>query len=299
MKKYIFGVDGGGSKTAFLLTDTDGNPVADIKLSRSNPNDIGIENTISLLLEGFNSLSEKAGIKSGEIASIYAGIAGVTACDFKSRIKVAVSEAFANAVVEVNHDGVNILYAAFPDRDGVGVICGTGTSCFVKKGDTLHRIGGYGLFDLLGGGYEIGRAAISHALRSMDGRDKESFLSAAVKNKAGFDLIEGLGDLIASGKNNIATYAPLVYKAYQQSDSYAVSILEEHTAYLSELINTAERFFDGPFEASLAGSIGTDPITMKILQPKLTANATVTPLTCEPIYGAIARAKIILNRNFN
>lgn len=294
MKKYLLGVDGGGSKTAFLLTDTDCNPIAETTLSRSNPNDIGIENTIALLLNGFQNLCDKAGINRQEITAIYAGIAGVTACDFRRRIKDTLIPAYQNAVVEVNHDGVNILYAAFPERDGVGVICGTGTACFVKIEDILHRIGGYGLFDLYGGGYEIGRAAISHALRSMDGRDKESFLSEAVKQKAAFNLIEGLGTLIASGKNNIATYAPLVYEAYKQSDHYAKEILHSHIGYLAELINIAARYFEETYEVSLAGGIGKDPITLEILKPLLTEKALVSPLQCEPIFGAVARAKKIL-----
>ena len=296
MKKYILGADGGGSKTALMLSDTDGNQILSTVLSRSNPNDIGIENTIDLLLGGFRSLCDQSDVKIEEIAAIFTGMAGVTASDFKSRIKDALLKVYTNAVIGVNHDGVNILYAAFPNCDGAGVICGTGTSCFVKKGDVLHRIGGYGLFDLLGGGYEIGRAAISHALRTIDGRDKESYLSESVKMKTGFDLIEGLPTLIASGKNNIATYAPLVYQAYEQSDSYAAEILNCHIAYLAELINTAERHFNGLFKASLAGGIGRDPITMKILKPMLCKNVTVTPLNCEPIYGAIARAKVLLEK---
>lgn len=296
MKKYILCVDGGGSKTAFSLTDTDGKPILSTKLSRSNPNDIGIDNTITLLLSGFQSLCEQTNIKKEQIASIFSGIAGVAADDFKSKIKAALSGVYTNSVIAVDHDGVNILYAAFPEHDGVGVICGTGTSCFVKKNDVLHRIGGYGLFDLLGGGYEIGRAAISHALRSIDGRDKESFLSESVKKKAGFNIIEELGTLITSGKNSIATYAPLVYEAYSHSDGYAEAILNSHIGYLAELINTAELYFDSHFEASLAGGISKNPITMKILKPMLSTNIKVTTLNCEPIYGAVARAKVLLEK---
>lgn len=296
MKKYLLGADGGGTKTAFLLTDTECNPVAEITLSRSNPNDIGIDNTIALILEGFSSLCKQADITPSEIAAVYAGISGVTAGNFATRIKSAVSDVYLEAKVEVNHDGVNILYAAFPDSDGVGVICGTGTSCFAKKGDILHRIGGYGLFDLLGGGYEIGRAAISHALRSIDGRDNESQLSLLVKKKTGFDLLEGLGTLIASGKNNIASYAPLVYDAYLKSDKYAEDILEAHIGYLAELINTAKRFFDSTYTVSLAGSMGKNPVTMKILKPKLASAAEVSTLECDPIYGAAARAKVLLQK---
>jgi N-acetylglucosamine kinase-like BadF-type ATPase len=294
--KYLMGADGGGTKTAFLVTDLEGNVISELKKGRSNPNDIGIENTISLVVDGFTLLCNQAGIDKSEVAAIFAGMAGVTANGYRDVIRTAVQNEFPNALVGVNHDGVNILYAAFPESDGVGVICGTGTSCFVKKDDVLHRIGGYGLFDLYGGGYEIGRAAISHALRSIDGRDEKSILSEMVKEKAGFDLIENLSTLISSGKNNIATYALLVYEAYKQSDKYAAEILDVHTGYLAELINTAAKHFKGSYKVSLAGSIGKDPVTMEILAPKLVPEAIVSALDCEPIFGAVARAKVLLTK---
>jgi len=294
--RYLMGADGGGTKTAFLITDLEGNKIYEIKKGRSNPNDIGIENTVNLVVDGFTSLCEQSGVDKGEVAAIFAGMAGVTANGYKEIIRAAVQKAFPNAMVGVAHDGVNILYAAFPESDGVGVICGTGTSCFVKKNDVLYRIGGYGLFDLYGGGYEIGRAAISHALRSIDGRDEKSVLSEMVKEKAGFDLIENLSTLISSGRSNIAAYALLVYEAYKQSDKYAKQILDQHTGYLAELINTASRYFDGSYNVALAGSIGKDPITLQILKPKLVPQALVSVLDCEPIYGAVSRARVLLTK---
>jgi len=296
--RYILGVDGGGTKTAFLITDIDGNAVSKLKKPRSNPNDIGIESCIKLILDGFSELCAHAVIEKSDVAAIFIGMAGVTANGYKSLIKNAVLNEYKNAIVEVNHDGVNVLYAAFPYSDGVGVICGTGTSCFVKKNDVLYRIGGYGLFDLYGGGYEIGRAAISHALRSLDGRDEKSILSEAVKEKAGFDIIENLSTLISSGRSNIASYALLVYDAYSRGDKYAKSILELHTAYVAELINTAGHHFDGKYNVTLAGSVGKDPLTMKILKPKLSPNAVASTLDCEPIHGAIARANVLLGKGF-
>jgi N-acetylglucosamine kinase-like BadF-type ATPase len=265
--RYLLGADGGGTKTAFLITDLEGNTLFELKKDRSNPNDIGIENTVDLVVDGFTSLCTQAGIEKSDVAAVFAGMAGVTANGYKDIIRTAVQKEFPNALVGVSHDGVNILYAAFPKSDGVGVICGTGTSCFVKKDDVLYRIGGYGLFDLYGGGYEIGRAAISHALRSIDGRDEKSVLSEMVREKAGFDLIENLSTLISSGKNNIATYAPLVYEAYKQSDKYAAEILDVHTGYLAELINTASKHFNGGYSVALAGSIEKTRLQCRFLRP--------------------------------
>lgn len=293
MTEYYIGIDGGGSKTAFVISDNSSSSMSHVTLGRSNPNDIGIKTTIALVIQGVTALCDQARISTSQVTALFGGLSGVTASDFIDRIKNAVSEFLPNANIEISHDGMNILYAAFPSASGVAVICGTGTSCFVKTPQAIHRIGGYGLFDLLGGGYEIGRAAIAHGLRTLDGRDREGFLSRAVKDKAGVCLIQGLGELIASGRNHIASFAPLVYDAYYKEDPYAISILQDHTAYIGELINTSSRYFEGEFEVSIAGSVGKDPLTLQLLKDYIKVPAIIKPLIEEPIIGALNYAKTL------
>ena len=51
-KKYYLGIDGGGTKTEFILIDEQGNVLNRYLDKGSNPNDIGIENCVSVLRGG-------------------------------------------------------------------------------------------------------------------------------------------------------------------------------------------------------------------------------------------------------
>ena len=170
--RYLLGADGGGSKTAVVLTDLDLRVKHCKSFPRSNPGDIGYDATERLLLSAFDEVRREAGVPSEAVAAVFAGVAGLSAGDCAPRFRAALRRAYPRAAVDCSHDGINVLYAAFPDgEDGVSVICGTGSSCFVRRGDSLYRIGGCGQFDLKGNGYEIGRAAFAHVFRAMDGRD--------------------------------------------------------------------------------------------------------------------------------
>ena len=55
-KKIMIGVDGGGTKTEFILFDEDGNILERIVLGACNPNAVGIQNGYDILKQGINKL---------------------------------------------------------------------------------------------------------------------------------------------------------------------------------------------------------------------------------------------------
>lgn len=294
MKKYIIGIDGGGSKTDFLLTDLSLGEVARLFAPRSNPNDIGIENSSSLLTENSIRLCEKAGIDRSEVAAVFAGIAGASSADYAKQMSDSLSWVFPHAKVSALHDGINVLYGAFPSGDGVSIICGTGSSCFVKKGRALHRIGGYGAFDLCGNGYEIGRAALAHALRTVDGRDEKTLLSDLLAEKLGGDLLASLDKLVRMTKNELAAFAPTVFEACEKGDKKAFEIIDANISYISELIKTAGGFFEDGYSVALAGGILESKISSELLKSKLSPRVTLVKSSLAPSFGAAAYAKQLL-----
>ena len=70
--KYLLGIDGGGTKTEFLLTDMNEKEIKRIFLGASNPVNIGLENTKALLKEGITEICD--GYDFSEIA-VFAGLA--------------------------------------------------------------------------------------------------------------------------------------------------------------------------------------------------------------------------------
>ena len=296
MKKYLLGIDGGGSKTDFLICDPELNEVARKISSRANPNDIGIDALETLLRENITALLEENGIDKDEIASAYAGIAGLTSSDYAKRVNDLLTSLLPNAKTDALHDGINVLYGAFPFEDGVSVICGTGSSCFVKKGNSIHRIGGYGVFDMSGNGYEIGRAGLAYALECADGRAKEGILTALLHEKLGTDFVRALDDLLKMSKDEIASFARTVFDAAEKGDLIALTIIESNMLYIAELINRAADYFDGEFKVALAGGILNNPISLGFLKDgcMVTDRAILIKSERAPVFGAAAKALTLL-----
>ena len=291
---YIIGADGGGTKTAMVLAGRDGREIGRLTAGPSNPTDLGESQSAEFLTETALELCGKCGVAPSEIAAIFFGIAGGSNELFRTLCKKSLKAAFPQSRTGVLHDAVNIVYASFPDSDGVAIICGTGCSCFVKKGEKLHRIGGYSIFDITGNGYEIGKRAISHALACYDGRAERDLLSAPVEERVGEDLIKALPRLLSANKNEIARYAPLVFDAEEKGCREAHEIIVENIARIAEYINASKRYFNASFCVSIAGGIFKSPRSMELLLPMVRVDCRISVLDREPVLGAVKKAETLL-----
>lgn len=288
--KYIIGVDGGGTKTAAALADINGNILRVATETGCNPNDIGFEQAMQNIFSAVQALE----VDTPSIAAVFCGVAGITAADFSPRANAWLKEKFPCARSEALHDGINVIYSAFPQKDGAIVICGTGSSCFLKKGKEIIRIGGYGKFDCLGNGYEIGKAVIGHALRCYDGRDEGGVLNDLVLKKTGAPVLDILTELINADKRYIASFAPLAFEAYEKGDYHAAEILEYNLEYVAGLISRAGEIYGNTLDVCMAGGIGKQPSAQKIIKKYILPDINLSVLNADPVYGAVAKAKEIL-----
>lgn len=288
--RYIIGVDGGGTKTSAALADESGRIIRVNTMPGCNPNDLGFVEAKNRLFSAIQSL----GAEKSEISAVFCGVAGITASDHRGRMRELLESEYPDAVTDADHDGINAIYAAFPDNDGAAVICGTGSSCFLKKGNDIYRIGGYGKFDCAGNGYEIGKSAIAHALRCIDGRDRRGYLCERICGIIGGDPLAALADLIKADKRHIASFAPAVFDAYEHGDEYAISILNTHLGHVAGLIIRAAGIYGGSLTASLTGGIAVQPVSQKILRSMMPDTVTLTVTKSEPVCGAVAKAKSLL-----
>lgn len=294
MTDYIIGIDGGGSKTDFLLCDLSLNEIARRIDSRSNPNDIGIEAVIDLVCKNISALLCEADIEACRVKAVFAGIAGLTTADYQSKIIRAIGDMLPDAKVDASHDGINVLYGAFPQGDGVSIICGTGSSCFVKKGKEIIRIGGYGSFDLVGNGYEIGRAGIAHALKTIDGRAEESPISLLLKKRLGEDdLLKALDKLLLMTKNELASFATVVFEAAEMNDESALEIIKANMEYIAGLIKRAGDYFEGEYSVAIAGSVAKNAISQSFLRSMLEERVLLVISENAPSFGAAAKARTL------
>ena len=239
--QYFLGIDGGATKTTFALADKSGTVMQKIVLGPSNPFDIGFSETCQVLESGINQITSN--IRKRKI-SVFAGISGGGIKEMKDRLGVFLAK-FGFLRVENDSDAINIISAGLKDDDGIIVIMGTGSSCFSRIGGEISRFGGYGyLFDHAGGGYDLGNAAIGLSCKAEDGRSKDTLIRRLLAERLGtITVSENISHFYQIGKSGIASFAPVVFEAYEKGDGVAEEILRENMRDVAELIHAAGKGF--------------------------------------------------------
>ena len=251
---YFLGIDGGGTKTEFLLCDREGRRVATALLGASNPIDIGIDACRGVLDRGIAAVTR--GIPLRKI-SVFAGIAGGISGDNRERIRAHLA-GYGFGRCDNGSDAQNAVAMALGEGDGITMIAGTGSIVFAKRGATLTRFGGFGyLLEEGGSGFAIGRDAIAAALLAEEAKREPTPLYRAVLEKTGeASVLAAIGKLYEGGKREFSTYAPLVFDTFGENDPDAAAILDKNAAALAALIERADRVFgDAPRDVVMVGGL--------------------------------------------
>lgn len=250
--KYLLGIDGGGTKTEFLLTDWEEKEIKRIFLGPSNPVNIGIDDTKALLKHGITEICE--GLDLAEI-SMFAGLAGGGTGDLKAEISKFLG-GFGFGAYLNGRDTDSVLKIALKDKDGVAMIMGTGIIAFSSCDGELHRVGGRGyLVDKGGCGFNLGSDALTAAFEYLDGRGKSALLFKLIEEKLGQSLDSSAPAIYAGGATFVASLAPVVFEAYKQGDDEARRILERNTYEAAKIIKTARRYLKNGGETVICGGL--------------------------------------------
>ncbi len=246
-ERLFAAVDGGGSGTRAILYDESGRVLRSASGGPSNPNDIG-ENASCEVLTGV-----LAAVGAEDAGLIYCGLSGATT--HERALEKALEASFPGARVVVRTDVFNLLSRL--KGDGAALICGTGSVCFVRQGDNLHRIGGWGwLIDGdCGGGYALGRAGLEAALRAADGRGPQTSLYAAAAEYLGGRPEEKTAAIYDGGKPFIAAFAPRVIKAAADGDAVARMVVRRSAAGVAELLAAAHARLGDGFACVCSGGL--------------------------------------------
>lgn len=253
-ERLYLGIDGGGTKTEFALADEGGNIIRRAVLGASNPNDVGITTTCEILRAG---ISEVCGEYQKNRISVYAGIAGGSSEENRRHIQDLLSRS-GFAEVRSGNDAQNAVAASLGDKNGITVIMGTGSIAYAKQDGALYRIGGYGyLFGDEGSGFSLGRDAILAALSLEDGSgDDTSLLGYVKQNCRCTAVLEALDGFYRGGKRCLASFAPLVFRAYSEGDAVAERILTQNIGAIARLVRGAMKHVkDEKITVSLCGGL--------------------------------------------
>ena len=284
----LIGIDGGGTKTEFTLIDEDGRNLNSIVLEGSNPNIIGMEKAVDVVRRGIDFL------RPGEmkVMGIFFGGAGMNSGNNTDMMKIALSKAYPDIKVECANDIANVIACCSHPDNCIAAISGTGCVVYSSSNGQVHRIGGAGyLFERCGSGYDMGREAITAALRARDGIAPVTLLTELVEEKLGGNPWDFIHDLYKREVSYVASFSPLVSTAAKQGDSVAWEILRCGAEHMVREIHQARRFVPTAKHVILSGSLfGKDELYFKTVTEALDRDLTVERMTCPPVWGACLRA---------
>ncbi len=301
MKNILFGIDGGGSKTKLLVTDSDLNKLGESSGGATNFHKIGYQEAvlnIENLVEPFLQNYEDSTI------ILVIGTAGAgrknDALQFEKYLKESLTEI---ETIKVISDAEVTLKGAFENEEGAILIAGTGSILYFKIGDEVKRIGGYGrLLGDEGSGYSLGRKGLNIVSKMLDGRLEQSYLLELAKEKISINSPADLINKVNNENYDIASFAQVVISAALKSDKYSLVLIDEET---DELLLHLKTMLDENKIKSInlvlsGGLLSNGNFYKNVLIDKINSlypQIKITVPKYSPEYGAVLIAKELITEN--
>lgn len=229
--KLMIGIDGGGSKTEFCLFSESGGIHKRLQLGGTNPNVYGLDKAFDTLKRGIDLVSDGY----PDVTAIFAGIAGCGNRENATVISDLLKGQYPDMRIEVGGDSINSIYSTQYFDRCIAVIVGTGSVIFVKDGEGITRIGGWGyLLDEGYNGFYLGTEVLRAVMAEEDGIGDATILTEMVEKRLGKRAVDGFSEIYALSKDEIAAFARLLFDAYDEGDSLACGIIKKNLDLLSQ-----------------------------------------------------------------
>src|SRR5216117_3365842 len=232
----ILGVEGGGTKTAWVIVE----PV--VPTGRDDPGwEFHVIDQGKLPPSNFRlTTPERLRAIFAELpkqidrAGVF--LAGCATEEDRRALKQVCLEVWPNAKIVTGSDRDSGLAAALDHGDGIVVNAGSGSSVTGRRGDRIERAGGWGhILGDTGGGYFLSIEALRLILREHDLHSGEMPFTAKILQALSLNNLDELVRWAQTAdKNEIAMLAPVVFEAAAGGEARVNEIVEEGARVLCE-----------------------------------------------------------------
>ena len=224
----ILGVEGGGTKTAWVLTEHEGSEFRILdqgKLPSSNFR-LATPERLRAIFSELPKQIDRAGIF----------LAGCGTGEDRQLLSRLCAEIWPAAKIITGSDRDSGLAAALGHSDGIVVNAGSGSSVTGRRDDKIEKAGGWGhILGDAGGGYFISVQALRLILREYDLHRGEVQFTAKVLHALSLNNLDELVRWAQTAdKMEIAMLAPVVFEAAAKGDAQVTEVLEEGARALTE-----------------------------------------------------------------
>ena len=295
-KEIYLGVDGGGTKTAFIL-EKDGEVFLH-KEGTIHLSQISREEFKARIRKAVEILTKNAGINNEDIAYTFVSVPGYGQYpEDESFIDESLKEILGSDNFKVGNDCLNAWAGSLNAKPGINLILGTGSIAFGldDKGNSL-RCGGWG--PLIGdesSGYYIGKRLVNYFTKQSDGRIPKTLLYDEIKKELkmndDFEIIP-LTDVMT--RDQLAGIGKIFSKLLENEDECAFELLDKVAFEAALTINTLARklSFEGQILASYSGGVfNLGDILTDAIEKYLDDNVKLVAPYADPTMGSLILAK--------
>lgn len=226
--QVVVGVDGGATRTRFVLADAEGKTLAE---GQGGPGLLGAgadRDVADRIVERTREMVREAG-KSLPVEVACLGLAGVAGSpEARAFVRDHILDQGVARQVLVVADYEIAFRDAFDQGDGILVIAGTGSVAVGQIGaGPPVRVGGWGpLLGDEGSGYQIGLAGIRAAVRGAEGRNPPTGLTDRLFQALAADSVDEVFEWSKRAtKRDVAALAPFVIEEADRGDTGADEIV--------------------------------------------------------------------------
>jgi N-acetylmuramic acid 6-phosphate etherase len=287
----ILGVEGGGTKTAWVLVEavTSGSDAGTefriLDQGKLPPSNLRLT-TPERLREVFAELPKQV-----DRAGIF--VAGCSTEEDRRSLALICRDIWPNAKIVTGSDRDSGLAAALDHGDGIVVNAGSGSSVTGRRNDRIERAGGWGhILGDTGGGYFLSIEALRLILREYDLHRGEMQFTAKILHALSLNNLDELVRWAQTAdKMEIAMLAPVVFEAAAGGDACVNEIVEEGARVLCEFTEAVASRLHllAPKVALMGGLFYRDSIYTHAFRRRLKKNlpdARVNVAERPPEFGA-------------
>jgi N-acetylglucosamine kinase-like BadF-type ATPase len=274
--KTFLGIDGGGTKTDFLLIDETGRVLATHRGGSAYYLETGFDGLQVMMVAGIQAALKRAGIAASHLDFAFVGLPAYGEDSaLLARLDSLVEQVLPRGRCRCDNDMVCGWAGALAGSDGINIVAGTGSIAYGEFATRRARAGGWGeLFSDEGSAYWISREALTLFARMSDGREPRGPLYELIRQRfqlrTDLDLCAAVYGPPALTRSELAALAPLVARAVGEGDSGARRLFERAAQELTAMVHAVRDELEVPLRTPLPVSYSGGLFRLEgLLQPML------------------------------
>jgi N-acetylmuramic acid 6-phosphate etherase len=238
--KRVLGIEGGGTKTEWLLLAVEG--------AEQRVIDRGTLPASNLKLVTDDALARLFSVLPRDATHVGVFLAGCGTDEDRARLRRVVAGAWPDARLALGSDRDSGLATAFAEGDGIAVISGTGAAVHGRRGGRIEKAGGWGqLLGDRGGGYDLAMQGLRLVLTHFDLNQKITPLAEDILRMLALNRLSDLVDWAKQAdKMSVARLAPAIFRAAKSGEREILETVQAGASILAEYTRAVAQRLEWP-----------------------------------------------------